>query len=141
AGESYGLTRAAALAGYLQDQLGIDPSGVILISCILNFATARFDEGNDLPYPLFLPTYTTTAWHHKRLPGDLLSDLKKAVTETEQFAASEYPLSLMKGDKLTTEERQQLGKKLSRLTGLSEDFIARCNYRIEIQRFAKELLR
>ena len=46
-------------------------NGIVLISSILNFQTARFDVGNDLPYPLFLPTYTATAWYHKRLPPDL----------------------------------------------------------------------
>ena len=141
AGESYGTTRAAALAGYLQDQHGIEPNGVVLVSSILNFGTARFDDGNDLPYVLFLPSYTATAWNHKRLPGDLLNDLKKAVTEANEFIDSEYPLALFKGDLLTTEERARLAKKMSRLTGLSEEFIARSNYRIEIQRFCKELLR
>jgi carboxypeptidase C (cathepsin A) len=141
AGESYGTTRAAALAAYLQDSLGIDLSGVVLVSSILNFGTARFDDGHDLPYTLFLPSYTATAWHHKRLPGDLLGDLKKALTESEQFAATEYPQLLMKGDKLTGEERTALAKKLARLTGLSEDYVTRSNFRIEIQRFCKELLR
>jgi len=141
AGESYGTTRAAALANHLHDVQGIDLNGVILISSILNFATTRFDEGNDLPYPLFLPTYTATAYYHKKLPGDLLTDLPKTLAESEQFAAGEYTLALMKGDQLTPEERQQLARKLSRLTGLSEDFITRNHFRIEISRFCKELLR
>ena len=47
AGESYGTTRAAGLAGWLQDQ-GYYLNGVMLISSILNFGTARFDSGNDL---------------------------------------------------------------------------------------------
>lgn len=141
AGESYGTTRAGLLANHLHDVHGIDLNGVVLISSILNFGTARFDEGNDLPYALFLPTYTATAWHHKKLPGDLLIDLPKALAESEQFAAGEYTLALMKGDKLTPEERQQLARKLSRYTGLSEDFVTRNNLRIEIHRFCKELLR
>ena len=65
-GESYGTTRAAALSGYLLDTHGFYLNGIMLISSILNFVTARFDIGNDLPYALFLPTYATTAWYHKK---------------------------------------------------------------------------
>ena len=46
-------------------------NGLLLVSSILNFQTARFTVGNDLPYVLFLPTYAATAWHHKRLTPDL----------------------------------------------------------------------
>jgi len=41
------------------------PHGILLISSILNFQTTGFSEGNDLPYALFLPTYTATAWYHQ----------------------------------------------------------------------------
>src|SRR5688572_27324667 len=44
-GESYGTTRAAGLAGWLQDQ-GLYLNGIMLVSSILNFGTARFDTGN-----------------------------------------------------------------------------------------------
>jgi carboxypeptidase C (cathepsin A) len=86
AGESYGTTRAAALSGYLQDRHGINLNGIVLVSSVLNFGTIRFEEGNDLPYALFLPTYTAVAWYHKKLSPDLQKDLKSALTESEKFA-------------------------------------------------------
>ena len=46
-------------------------NGIMLVSTGLNFQTIRFAEGNDLPYVLYLPSYTATAWYHKRLPADL----------------------------------------------------------------------
>lgn len=141
AGESYGTTRSAALSGHLQQQHGIFLNGIILISSILNFQTAGFAAGNDLPYALFLPTYTATAWYHKRLPKDLQGDLKRALEESERFAAGEYTLALMKGDTIPAEERATITKRLARLTGLSPDYIERTNLRIHIQRFDKELLR
>jgi len=141
AGESYGTTRSAALSGYLQEHDGIYLNGIILISTILNFQTAGFSPGNDLPYILFLPTYTATAWYHKRLPQDLQGDLKKALEESERFAAGEYTLALMKGDALPAGERAAVVKKLARLTGLSPAYIERSNLRVHIQRFDKELLR
>jgi carboxypeptidase C (cathepsin A) len=141
AGESYGTTRAAGLSGYLQQRYGMYLNGIILISSILNFQTAEFDTGNDLPYILYLPTYTAIAWYHKKLPADLQSDLHKAVDESRSFAAHEYADALMGGDTLPAPRRAEIAQKLSRLTGLSAEYIARSNLRIEIQRFDKELLR
>jgi len=140
-GESYGTTRAAALVNHLQDEDGMNFNGVVLISTVLNFGTIRFDEGNDLPYPLYLPGYTATAWYHKKLASDLQGDLKKTLAEAEQFALGEYTVALMKGSNLPAEERQQVVKKLARYTGLSEQFVNRCNLRIDLSRFRKELLR
>ncbi len=88
AGESYGTTRAAALSGYLQDSLGMYLNGIALISSVLNFETISFAPGNDLPYELFLPTYTATAWYHQKLPKDLQgAGLEKAVEESRRYAA------------------------------------------------------
>ncbi len=141
AGESYGTTRAAGLAGWLHDQ-GFYLNGVMLISSILNFGTARFDTGNDLAYILFLPTYTATAWYHKRLPAELQNDtLERAVAESEAFALGEYTTVLMKGDRATDAERRSVAEKLARLTGLSPRYIESTNLRINIHRFDKELLR
>ena len=141
AGESYGTTRAAGLSGYLQQHYGMYLNGIILISSILNFQTAEFDTGNDLPYILFLPTYTAIAWYHKKLPSDLQSDLQKAIQESRNFAAHEYADALMGGDSLPATRRAEIAQKLSRLTGLSAEYVDRSNLRIEIMRFDKELLR
>jgi carboxypeptidase C (cathepsin A) len=142
AGESYGTTRAAGLASYLQDHHGMNLNGIILVSMVLNFQTIRFDDGNDLPYPLFLPSYTATAWYHKRLPAELQAlPLAKALEEAEHFALTDYTLALMKGDKLTDGERQEAAAKLSRYTGLSPKFLLRNNLRVTMARFGAELLR
>ncbi len=140
-GESYGTTRAAGLAGYLQERHGMYLNGIMLISSILNFGTARFDTGNDLPYILFLPTYTATAWYHQKLVPELQADLNNALKEAEQFASNEYTLALMKGSSLSQEERALIKVKLARLTGLSADYIDRTDLRINIHRFCKELRR
>ncbi len=47
---------------------GIYLNGITLISSVLNFETISFAAGNDLPYILYLPSYTATAWYHKKLP-------------------------------------------------------------------------
>ena len=140
AGESYGTTRAAGLSEHLMGK-GIFLNGITLISSILNFETASFAPGNDLPYILFLPSYTATAWYHKKLPAELSGSLAKAVEEARHFAAGEYSAALMKGDKLPAAERAQMARKLARLTGLSPQYVEQSNLRINIQRFTKELLR
>lgn len=141
AGESYGTTRAAGLSGYLQQRYGMYLNGIVLISSILNFETAEFDAGNDLPYILYLPTYTAIAWYHKKLPADLQGDLQTSLEESKKFAVGEYADALMTGDALSAARRGELAQKLARLTGLSAEYIERTNLRIEIQRFTKELLR
>lgn len=140
-GESYGTTRAAGLAGYLQSRHGMYLNGIMLVSSILNFITAQFNEGNDLPYILFLPTYAASAWYHKKIAEDLQDDLEKAVQEAREFALGDYTLALMKGDTLDDSEREKIVAKLIRLTGLSEKYINGTNLRINIHRFCKELLR
>lgn len=140
-GESYGTTRAAGLAGYLHQRHGMYLNGIMFVSSILNFITAKFDEGNDLPFILFLPSYTATAWYHHKLPADLQDNLEKAVAEARDFAMTDYTLALMQGNDLKGEDRQKIVNKLVRLTGLSADYIERTNLRINIHRFCKELLR
>src|SRR5580658_914041 len=104
-GESYGTTRAAGLAGYLEDRHGMYLNGIALISAVLDFSTISFNAGNDLPYVFFLPTYTATAWYHKKLAPDLQADQKKALAEAEKFALGPYTLALMQGADLPATNR------------------------------------
>lgn len=142
AGESYGTTRAAGLSGYLQQRHNIFLNGIILISSVLNFQTLEFSTGNEMPYIMFLPTYTATAWYHHKLPVDMQQkSLKEVVQTARDYASNGYLLALMKGDQLTQQETNTTIQKLHSLTGLSEDFIRRSNLRISDGRFFKELLR
>lgn len=141
-GESYGTTRAAGLVGYLQDHDGMYFNGVILVSVAIDFQTLDFTPGNDLPYFLFVPTYATTAWYHKKLPPDLQSqDVKSVAEQARVFAINEYGPALLKGDQLTAEEKTKMAEKLSRFTGISTAYILQTNLRITENRFFKELQR
>ncbi len=140
-GESYGTTRAAGLSGYLQGRHGMYLNGIVLVSSILNFQTARFQVGNDLPYPLFLPTYTATAFYHGQLEESLSADLESTLREVEAFALDEYAPALMKGSRLTEEERADIARKLARYTGLSAEYVLSTDLRINIGKFTKELRR
>ena len=141
AGESYGTTRAAGLAEVLLKQ-GIYLNGITLISSVLNFETISFNPGNELPYILYIPSYTAAAWYHKKLPADLQrGPIEKAVQSARDFAGGDYTLALMKGNRLTPAERLRIAEQIARLTGLSKDYVEQSNLRMSIQRFRKELLR
>ena len=138
-GESYGTTRASGLSGYLQERHGMYLNGLMLISAVLDFTTIDFNVNNDLPYIMFLPGYTATAWYHDALkPHRPLQDWLK---EAEEFALGDYANALLKGDSLTKEERADIVKRLSYFTGISDQFIERSNLRINDQHYFKELLR
>ncbi len=140
-GESYGTTRASGLSGYLQDRYGMFLNGIMLISSILDFQTARFTPGNDLPYVLFLPSFTATAWYHGKLTPDLQRDLKQTLVSVETFALGEYASALLLGDALDNDDRRRIAQQLARFTGVSETFVQQCNLRISQRRFCKELMR
>ena len=141
AGESYGTTRAAGLAGHLIDR-GIAFNGVILISTVMNFQTLRFTKANDLPYALYLPSFCATAFYHGKLDDELQArELRELLREVAAWAEADYTVALAQGDRLTEDERRAIADRLSHYTGLSQRFILGADLRINIMSFCKELLR
>jgi carboxypeptidase C (cathepsin A) len=138
AGESYGTTRAAALADHLQSQHGLYPNGLMLISSVLDFATIDFDFTNDRAHVDFLPTYAAVAHYHGKHGR---RSLKAVLAEAEAYAARDYPWALARGSRLTPAERAEHVATLARLTGLREEYVDEANLRIEHVRFFTELLR
>ena len=140
-GESYGTTRASGLSNWLFDH-GIALNGIALVSTVMNFQTIRFADNNDLPLVLILPSYSTTAWYHKKLPPSMQSKpVAQVAEESRHFAANEYLPAMLRIDLLSAAERNALAEKFSSFTGLSKDFIERNNFRVELGEFNKELLR
>lgn len=141
AGESYGTTRAAGLSGVLAGQ-GITLNGVMLVSTVLNFGYSDQRRGNDLGFVNFIPTYTATAWYHKRLAPELQRlTLEQVTQQAEQWAMSDYSSALMKGTRLTPAELNAVAEQMSRLTGLSREFIVLNDLRVSLAAFNSELLR
>jgi len=137
-GESYGTTRAAGLASYLQTTHQMYLNGVILVS----MTSLNVQAGEDIGFVTRLPHMTATAWYHKKLPADLQSKpLRDVLTEAERFAMGDYQLALFRGGLLSADERASVAKQIARLTGLSQDYVTGANLRIDIGRFRKELLR
>ncbi|HEY2122101.1 MAG TPA: hypothetical protein VGH07_00775 [Chthoniobacterales bacterium] len=141
-GESYGTTRAAGLSQYLQHRYGMYVNGIALISSVLNFQTIEFQSGNDVPYPLYLPTYAAAAWYHKRLPADLQQlPLSDVLTQAEYFASGDYLLALSHGDAITQGDADRVSRQLARFIGLDASYLKQLNLRESSDRFANDLLK
>jgi carboxypeptidase C (cathepsin A) len=139
-GESYGTFRSAALSNYLQSHEGMYFNGIVLISSVLDLGTISFNPGEDMPYVFYLPSYAASAWYHKVLK-DRPDNLPAFLDEARHFAQTDYADALMKGSKLTDAEKADMAKKLSRFTGLSEDYLVKADLRVNLPQFMKELQR
>jgi len=138
-GESYGTTRAAGISGYLADH-GVAFNGVTLLSMAVDFQTLEWNNSNDMPYFLLVPTFNMIAAYHHKLATDLTQDMAKTREEVVRWATNDYALALGKGDAMTPEEHRKIVDQLSRYIGLKPDVIEAHNLRIDVPTFTQELL-
>lgn len=140
-GESYGTTRAAALMKELQGGwTDIAINGLVLISSILDFQTARYQPGNDTPYLSYLPTMAATAVHHGKVDiGD--RSLEDYLAEVRAFTLGDYASALLQGNRLDPAEFDRVAARMSAYTGLRKSYVVNANLRVSNMRFMKELLR
>ncbi|MEL7129348.1 MAG: peptidase S10, partial [Pseudomonadota bacterium] len=141
-GESYGTLRTAAVARELEGATYNDVSlnGLILVSTVLDMYHDITAPGNELAWPVLLPTMAATAWYHDALDNKP-EDLEAFLDEVRGFAEGDYTVALMKGNRLGQAERSDIRTRLSGYTGLSEQFIDDAELRVSLPRFQKELLR
>lgn len=136
-GESYGTTRSAALADMLGND-GVQLNGVVLISSILNYGIRA--GGYDTIYISNLPSYAAAAWYFNKIPNKP-ADLAAWVEQARVFASGPYAQALFAGHNLPTAQLDAVAKEVSRLTGLSVEYVKEANLRISPMRFRKEVLR
>ena len=139
-GESYGTTRSAVLARHLQ-RANIDLNGIVLVSAVLDFNTILFPEGAILPYIVNVPSYAVAAAYLGVLPGGAPADLEAFMREVEQWAVTEYAVTLLGGGAVNVEQRSRVIEQMHRYTGLSRGFLNKANLRVSAPEFEKELLR
>lgn len=135
-GESYGTTRSAGLAYYLQDQ-GIAVNGVILQSSILNYFNDA--PGTDNSYIFALPSFAALAWYHDKVANKPAS-LADFVEQARQFADGPYAAALRQGDTLPAAQLDAVAQQMHQLTGLPVEYLERANLRVTAAEFRKELL-
>jgi carboxypeptidase C (cathepsin A) len=134
-GESYGGFRAALLARTLQEDVGISPSGVVLVSPALEFTFLRPDEFQPLHWALELPSLAAV-----RLAGEGVGGpaLRARLAEVEHYALGDYLAALVGG----LEEGGRLAsRRVAEFTGLPLSLVERNFARITTGLFVKEFAR
>ncbi len=136
-GESYGGFRVARLSKRLQSKFGIAPTGLILISPVLDFSFIRGNERNLWPWVSLLPSYAAVAAIHERSNeiNYRSGDPRSALAEVERVALSDYLGGLAAGS-----FEQDWLEQISKLIGLDKDILLRGMGRVPSVHFAKALL-
>ena len=139
AGESFGTTRAVAVANALEGGgQNMSLNGLILISQALDYAGSTSEHDNITSYLTYLPSMAATAWYHKK--AGVGKTLESFIEECRDFTYNAYAPALFKGSLLSEIEKNEVAQKLSYFTSLAEDYILKSNLRILMHRFQKELL-
>lgn len=140
-GESFGTTRAAAVARILEEDLSVSLNGIVFISQALDYqGSTPYVRDNLISFITYVPTMAATALYHGRVepaPESQAVFLQQA----REFAVNEYLPALFKGNTIAQEEYLAVRDQLSYFTGLSTKYIDQANLRVQGNRFTKELLR
>lgn len=139
AGESFGTTRAVAVAHVLEGNgQNMALNGLILISQALDYDGSTSIPNNITSFLTYLPSMAATAWYHKKAGQN--KTLESFVQECRDFTYTIYAPALYKGNLLSEVEKNEIADKLSYFIGLPKDYILRSNLRILMHRFQKQLL-
>lgn len=134
-GESYGTIRNFFVPKYLLGK-SIHLDGIMMLgSCLME---GHFPD----PMPvelsaLSLPSFAAANWYHNG--GE--AELGTVIDEAYAFAGREYLPALFAGTDLPEEQREQVLKKLSRLSGLTEEYLRGQALRIPEIEFLSQLLK
>jgi carboxypeptidase C (cathepsin A) len=140
AGESFGTTRAAAVADILEGRRGISLNGIIMISQALDYTGSTPVSDNLVSFITYLPSMAATAAYHGKVAIPE-GGLEAFLQEAREFAAGELAPALIKGSTLDDGERARIRDRLAYFIGLDPTYIERADLRVTGTRFLKELLR
>ncbi|MEZ4629894.1 MAG: hypothetical protein R2880_04125 [Deinococcales bacterium] len=142
-GESYGGIRGALLSWRLMNDnnIALRLSGLLLISPALDLDVTFPDAYKNLQLSLFVPTMAATAWYHGRLEPSLLTDRAALLAEVEAWSQAVYLPALIKGNRLSAEEMEEVATTMSRYSGLSLEYILDKRLRVMPEEYFAEFLR
>lgn len=135
AGESYGASRAVMLA---RDLLAATPSvkvdGLILISQALTYNGPTTFGVRRLPDPMRAITrlhdVTALAWHHG-LIDNKSQTLEQAIAAARAFEQGDYATALIRGNRMSDDERKAIAQQLQRHSGLPASYFLANNLRVQ----------
>ena len=129
AGESYGGFRAALLSDRLLAK-GVQLKGAVMISPALEFSLMNREDFTILPYTFVLPSLAAAHAEMRDGPKGPLD----VVHEAESYAKTDYLVHLASG----LERHDAVIRKLTQLTGLDADVIAKHHGRVSATLFMRE---
>ena len=133
-GESYGGFRGPLVAERLQTDLGVALSGLILVSSVLDFGWWLQPEHAPLPTASLLPSLAATAMEAE---GGFDPEQLKAI---EDYADGPYVTDFLQG--LSDEAAvARMVDRVTELTGLDREIVARADGRVDMDLFAREVFR
>ncbi|HVW32292.1 MAG TPA: peptidase S10, partial [Acidimicrobiia bacterium] len=151
AGESYGGYRVGRLVRTLQEDAGIGLNGAILISPALEVADlfgTDYDIGGWMDR---VPTMAAAAFHHGRgrttatakgaRPKRKAPTLDGVLADAAEFARNDYARFLAQGAAMPGPQRAAVMARLGDLIGLPPEIVDRCQGRVPVDIFVRELLR
>lgn len=134
-GESYGGYRAPAIGHYLQRELGVGPSGVIMVSPFLDARTQSFEDISPLPYIVTLPSEAAANYERQGKPLNA-----QTLAEVEDYARSEFAVDLLKG-RSDPAAVARIVERVTRYTGLDPQLVRHMGGRVDPGVFLRELYR
>jgi carboxypeptidase C (cathepsin A) len=135
AGESYGGFRAPRITRYLQTELGVGVSGVVMVSPYLEPPADQAPDFSPMPWVITLPSMAAANYERK---GNTLSPAQMA--DVENYTRSEFVTDLMKGRR-DPDAVNRLVDHVTEYTGLDEETVRRAGGRIESRAFLRDLYR
>lgn len=140
AGESYGGFRVARLLRQLQQEAGVGLAGAILISPALEFSALMGSDYDVLPWLDHLPSMAAAAYVHGLARGDA-QNIDDHMAAAASFGREELVVALASGQTMNPDRRAAIFAKMADFVGLDPTVIQRCEGRLTIQQFCRELLR
>jgi carboxypeptidase C (cathepsin A) len=134
-GESYGGYRAPAIARFLQAELGVGPSGVILVSPYLDARTGVAEDLSPIPWMINLPSMAAANYERQGKP--LTPEL---LAEVEAYTRGEFAVDLMRG-MADPAAVARVVDRVTRYTGLDPALVKRMGGRVDTGVFLRELYR
>ena len=140
-GESYGGIRGPLLVSELRsgDITPIEINGLLMVAPASDYQYLVFHPGNNSPHYGFFPSYAATAYYHGKV--DTKKSLEEFYKDSKDFSLNKYGPALLKGSRISDEEKENLINEYVSFTGLSKRFVEDFNLRIDPSSFRKELLR
>lgn len=133
-GESYGGFRGPLVAQKLQTELGIGPSGLILVSPVLDFAQLGQPRHDPMGFVAGLPSLAAARLETRG------AVTREALRDVEAYASGDYLADLVRGvqDRAAID---RLSARVAELTGLDPALVRRRAGRIDAGTYQREARR